>query len=43
MLYDLLVIRQLVQVNPTASVRGAKYVVKRGKTPGRGHPCQRGQ
>jgi site-specific recombinase XerD len=33
MLYDFLVIRQLVPVNPTASVRGPKYVVKRGKTP----------
>jgi integrase/recombinase XerD len=29
MLYDFLVIRQLVPVNPTASVRGPKYVVKR--------------
>jgi integrase/recombinase XerD len=33
MLYDFLVIRQLVPVNPTGSVRGPKYVVKRGKTP----------
>jgi site-specific recombinase XerD len=33
MLYDFLFIRQLVPVNPTASVRGPKYVVKRGKTP----------
>jgi site-specific recombinase XerC len=33
MLYDFLVIRQLVPANPTASVRGPKYVVKRGKTP----------
>jgi site-specific recombinase XerD len=33
MLYDFLVIRQLVPVNPTASARGTKYVVKRGKTP----------
>jgi site-specific recombinase XerD len=33
MLYDFLVIRQVVPVNPTASVRGPKYVVKRGKTP----------
>jgi site-specific recombinase XerD len=33
MLYDFLVIRQLVPVNPTTSVRGPKYVVKRGKTP----------
>ena len=33
MLYDFLVVRQLVPVNPTASVRGPKYVVKRGKTP----------
>ena len=33
MLYDFLVVRQLVPVNPTTSVRGPKYVVKRGKTP----------
>src|SRR5580700_10326812 len=33
MLYDFLVIRQLVPVNPTTSVRGPKYVIKRGKTP----------
>jgi site-specific recombinase XerD len=33
MLHDFLVIRQLVPVNPTASVRGPKYVLKRGKTP----------
>jgi integrase/recombinase XerD len=33
MLYNFLVIRQLVPVNPTTSVRGPKYVVKRGKTP----------
>src|SRR5215471_11630419 len=33
MLYDFLVVRQLVPLNPTASVRGPKYVVKRGKTP----------
>jgi site-specific recombinase XerC len=33
MLYDFLVIRQLVPGNPTASVRWPKYVVKRGKTP----------
>ena len=32
MLYAFLVIRQLVPVNPTASVRGPKYVIKRGKT-----------
>jgi site-specific recombinase XerD len=32
MLYNFLVIRQLVPVNPTASVRGPKDVVKRGKT-----------
>jgi hypothetical protein len=32
MLYDFLVVRQLVPVNPTVSVRGPKYVVKRGKT-----------
>ena len=33
MLYDFLVVRQLVPVNPTASVRGPTYVVKHGKTP----------
>src|SRR5207245_10893394 len=33
MLYDFLVIRQLVPHNPTTSVRGPKYVIKRGKTP----------
>jgi hypothetical protein len=33
MLYDFLVVRQVVPSNPTASVRGPKYVVKRGKTP----------
>jgi site-specific recombinase XerD len=33
MLYDFLVIRQLVPINPTASVRWPKYVVKRGKIP----------
>jgi integrase/recombinase XerD len=33
MLYDFLVIRQLVPLNPTASVRGPEHVVKRGKTP----------
>jgi len=33
MLFDFLVIGQIVPVNPAASVRGPKYVVKRGKTP----------
>lgn len=33
MLFDWLVIGQVVPVNPAASVRGPKYVVKRGKTP----------
>jgi site-specific recombinase XerD len=33
MLYGFLVVRQLVPTNPTTSVRGPKYVVKRGKTP----------
>src|ERR1700757_4228883 len=33
LLYDFLVIRQLVPIIPTASVRWPKYVVKRGKTP----------
>lgn len=33
MLFDWLVIGQVLPMNPTASVRGPKYVVKRGKTP----------
>jgi site-specific recombinase XerD len=33
MLFDHLVIRQLIPWNPASSVRGPKYVVKRGKTP----------
>ncbi len=33
MLFDYLVIGQIVPANPAASVRGPKYVVKRGKTP----------
>jgi site-specific recombinase XerD len=33
MLYDFLVVRQIVPSNPTTSVRGPEYVVKRGKTP----------
>jgi len=33
MLFDYLVIGQVVPVNPASSVRGPKYVVKRGKTP----------
>jgi len=33
MLFDWLVMGQVVPVNPAASVRGPKYVVKRGKTP----------
>ncbi len=33
MLFDWLVIGQVVAVNPAASVRGPKHVVKRGKTP----------
>jgi hypothetical protein len=33
MLYDFLVIRQLVPVNPTASVRGPKYVVNAARPP----------
>jgi site-specific recombinase XerC len=31
--FNFLVIRQIVPANPTASVRGPKYIVKRGKTP----------
>jgi site-specific recombinase XerD len=33
MLFDYLVTGQVVPVNPATSVRGPKYVVKRGKTP----------
>jgi integrase/recombinase XerD len=33
MLFDWLVVGQVVPVNPAASVRGPKYVVKKGKTP----------
>ena len=33
MLFDFLVTGQIVPVNPAASVRGPKHVVKRGKTP----------
>ena len=33
MLFDWLVTGQIVAVNPAASVRGPKYVAKRGKTP----------
>jgi site-specific recombinase XerC len=33
MLFDYLVIGQVVPVNPAAAVRGPKHVVKRGKTP----------
>lgn len=32
-LFDWFVVQQVVPVNPTASVRGPKHVVKRGKTP----------
>src|SRR5581483_5997894 len=33
MLFDWLVTGHIVEVNPASSVRGPKYVVKRGKTP----------
>jgi site-specific recombinase XerD len=33
MLFDWLVIGQIVEANPASSVRGPKYVVHRGKTP----------
>ena len=33
MLYDFLVVRQITSSNPAHSVRGPKYVVKKGKTP----------
>src|SRR4051812_24314966 len=33
MLFDWLIVRQVLKTNPAAAVRGPKYVVKRGKTP----------
>ena len=33
MLYDWLVLGQVVPMNPAASVRGPKHIVKKGKTP----------
>ena len=33
MLYDFLIVRQITPSNPAHSVRGPKYVVKKGKTP----------
>src|SRR6201992_2957189 len=33
MLYDFLVVRQITRSNPAHSVRGPKYVIKKGKTP----------
>ncbi len=33
MLFDFLVVKQVVPFNPASSVRGPKYVVKKGKTP----------
>jgi uncharacterized membrane protein YhiD involved in acid resistance len=33
MLYDFLVVRQITPSNPAHSVRGPKYVIKKGKTP----------
>ena len=33
MLFDWLVVRQVVEVNPAAAVRGPKHIVKKGKTP----------
>jgi site-specific recombinase XerC len=33
MLFDYLVVGQVVPVNPASSVRGPKHVVKKGKTP----------
>src|SRR5207248_5886492 len=32
-LFDWLVVRQVVEINPAAAVRGPKHVVKRGKRP----------
>ncbi len=33
MLFDWMVVRQVVEMNPAAAVRGPRHVVKRGKTP----------
>lgn len=33
MLFDYLVVGHIIQVNPATSVRGPKYVIKKGKTP----------
>src|SRR4051812_19756950 len=33
MLCDFLIVRQVIELNPAAAVRGPKHVVKRGKTP----------
>jgi site-specific recombinase XerC len=33
MLFDWLVVGHIVETNPASSVRGPKYVVRRGKTP----------
>jgi len=33
MLFDWLIVGQIIPMNPAAAVRGPKYVVKRGKTP----------
>jgi len=33
MLFDWLVVRQVVAINPAAAVRGPRHVVKKGKTP----------
>ena len=33
MLFDYLVVGQVLPMNPAASVRGPKYVIKKGKTP----------
>ena len=33
MLFDYLVIGQIIPFNPATSVRGPKYVIKKGKTP----------
>ena len=33
MLFDWLIIRQVVEINPAAAVRGPKHIVTKGKTP----------
>ena len=41
MLFDWLVVRQVLAMNPAAAVRGPRYVVKKGKTPSHSLRCLR--